>query len=433
VDAELFAYRANPTNARFGRLYDAARPWLTAVGTATVGSYRSLSVSGALDDVVNEGALTLSTAARGFAYFCPACDRAFLHRRDLRAHAVAEHRRRGTFGAVSLPRFARTSARLAIRRVARNLHRPELLEAAEPDPVDPGDRVFLGILIDELRGRLNEDARWCLERLLTLEEFDPVIVGVVREETRKLISDKRTRRRRISAMAAKFSEPKWKELNVRTLRETAAEVLGIETEERTMKAAYRDLWEKAVAAGMNGFECDTCDAPVDDSVARCWACGSVLDEEAPEEEVVEVELLNRARKLGIETEGKDRVELLLEIERLETATRAARRNVDLLTIESKRLNEQVTEAMPDGWTKKRTKLYVVYLDPGKKTRIVIFHNGLKIHFRVEEGFLDGFPDLMFFDADERRRRHYGRVNYEYTGDTASYALDLCKRVLGRYK
>ncbi len=103
-----------------------------------------------------------------------------------------------------------------------------------------------------------------------------------------------------------------------------------------------------------------------------------------------------------------------------------------MNFESKRLNEQITEAMPDGWTKKSLNQYMAYFDPGRTRRIAIFHRGLRIQFSVDDGFLDGFPDLVFLDSKERLAKHMGRVNYEYVGDTASYAHDLCLRVMKEY-
>lgn len=436
MEVELRSYRANPTDVSFGRLYSAAYPWLKSVGISSVRKYRSLSMDGALDDVVNEGALALSVSARRFTFFCPDCDRVFVNGGDLSRHAMRAHGRRGAGGLVSLSQFARTSARLAMKRTARRLHRPEIPTDEIDREVAPDfgveDRLIVEIMIERFRERLSARARANLESVLRRSLDDSSTFELLRMAEEFIgVKNSTTKERRMPEYSP---EPVWSELNIRTLREAAKGVLEFSTETRTMKTAYADLYEQLRATDRElVFSCQNCNSLIDDKMKRCWACGSVFNAASEEEEVIDAELSERAEKLGIATDGlTDRAALLSAIEDVETKTRAARKNVDLLTLESKRLNDQITETMPDGWSKKTSRQYTAYFDVDHVRRIAVFNRGLKVHFSVVDGFLDGFPDLVFFDKETRSAKHSGRTNYEYAGDTAQYAFDLCKRVMKEY-
>lgn len=230
-------------------------------------------------------------------------------------------------------------------------------------------------------------------------------------------------------------QPNWDVLNVRTLRTSAKEVLEIVPKKRTLKAAYAEVYE-ALRAGERelAFTCQNCGSLIDDEMDKCWACGLVFREEGDdgEEELVDGEIAARAAKLGLDVSALSREEAIERIEAEETRRRKETKDVDLLTIESGKLNEQMTDAMPDGWRKKRSNQYTTYFDADGTRRVAVYHRGLRVQFSVEDGFLDGFADLTFLNKDERRQKHYGRVNYEYMGDTAKYALDLAKRVFEKY-
>lgn len=168
MERELRAYRAEPTDVRFADVYRVVRPWLRSAGIATIRKYSSLTVSGSLDDVMVEGALSISSAARRFVYLCD-CGRAFVHLSDLAKHQREEHRRRGGCELVTLSRFATTSARLAMKRTAFRLVRPEILDPdVEPRGID-GEaeaRVVFEVLVSSVRERLSVRARVNLELIL---------------------------------------------------------------------------------------------------------------------------------------------------------------------------------------------------------------------------------------------------------------------------
>jgi RNA polymerase subunit RPABC4/transcription elongation factor Spt4 len=325
-----------------------------------------------------------------------------------------------------------------MKRTTRRLYRPEISEAEVDREVsldDVEDRLLLEITISRFRERLSTRAREVLELLLRSAVVDSSAAEDLRREVDLIIGVTRsTTSRKEIEMAEHAAEPNWSALNIRTLREASKEVLGLESTKRTMKSAYGEIREKLLKMDRELlFTCQNCDSLIDDKMDRCWACGLAFKDEVEEETVVEAEVVERARKLGIEVEGKDRANLLKEIEGVEGKTRDARRSVDLLTLESQRLNEQITEEMPDGWSKKTSKQYTAYFDSDRTRRVAIFHRGLKCHFSVDDGFLDGFPDLAFFDEESRRAKHFGRANYEYAGDMAKYAFDLFKRILKKYK
>jgi hypothetical protein len=226
-------------------------------------------------------------------------------------------------------------------------------------------------------------------------------------------------------------EPTWDALNVRTLRESAKEVLEFSPKKRTLRSAYAEVYDKLKESGRElAFTCQNCGSLIDDEMEKCWACGLVFRDEG--EEVVEDEVLERAKKLGLDVSALSEEEALERIEAAETKSRKSKENVDLLAIESKKLNERVAEEITDGWRAKRQKQFVAYFDPQGTKRFGIYHRGLKVDFLVEDGFLDGFPDVTFYDKDERRKRHFGRVNYQYLGDMANQAFDLIRRAIKQY-
>jgi hypothetical protein len=228
-------------------------------------------------------------------------------------------------------------------------------------------------------------------------------------------------------------EPKWEVLNLVTLKKAAAEILKVKPKKRTLKGAYAELLEVLRTTGRElTFTCQTCDSLIDDEMPRCWACGLVFTGESEEDEVVDAELVARAKRLGIDPGELDRAALLKKIEEAETKARAARTDADLARLESKRLNVKITEDLPDGWRKKESKQYTSYFDSSGTRRIAIWHRGLRVDFSVDDGFYDGFPQIEFFDASERKKRHYGRTNYVYNGDTIKTTLDLVKRCFGKY-
>jgi RNA polymerase subunit RPABC4/transcription elongation factor Spt4 len=237
-----------------------------------------------------------------------------------------------------------------------------------------------------------------------------------------------------TSAAVKYDpEPTWKVLTLPALKTSAKEVLGRTPKKRTIKGAYEELYVYLTKeSGRDlSFTCQNCGSLIDDEMEKCWACGLVFSEDS-EEEVVDTELSARARRLGIDPEGKERDELLEAIEAAETKARKAKENVDLLAIESQKLNEALIEAMPDGWRPSRVKQFTAYFDPQGVKRIGVYHRGLKIDFLVDEKFFDGFPDVSYFSPEERKKRHFGRVNYQYNGDMANQAIELVKRVFSKY-
>ncbi len=100
--------------------------------------------------------------------------------------------------------------------------------------------------------------------------------------------------------------------------------------------------------------------------------------------------------------------------------------------EFQQLNERLTELMPDGWTKHPVRNFVSYWDALNVKRIVVKRRGLHVFFAVEDGQLDGTPNLAFLDQEERRRRHFGRDNYLYVGDVTKEVLSVCQKVFDLY-
>jgi len=227
--------------------------------------------------------------------------------------------------------------------------------------------------------------------------------------------------------------PRWEEMNLATLRTACKEVLEFTPKKRTIKGAYQEVLDHLAGEKHDlPYLCGHCNAAIDGEMPRCWACGAEIDDGDEEPEPTEETVQDRAAAAGVKSEGRSAADLEREVEKRESKNRAQNR-VDLTGLESQRLNQLLTEAMPDGWRKSVSKQYIAYWDPAGARRLAVFNRGLAIHFTVEEGFLDGLKDVTHLDAEERKRRHFGRVNYLYVGDVAKDALAICKKVFRRYK
>lgn len=233
--------------------------------------------------------------------------------------------------------------------------------------------------------------------------------------------------------------PRWKVLSLQTLKESTKEVLGLEVAERTVRGAYEEVMGKLTGRELE-YVCGRCNAPIDGEMKLCWACGAAISEDGEEEPEMKLEEIQaRAKALGIAITAnntrKTKEVLTKEVEAAETRRRtAASRGADVHGIEAQKLNEALTEAMPDGWTKTVSKQFTSYWDPDHVRRIIVMFRGLRVHFGVEDGFFgEKLPEgCEFLDAEERRRRHFGRDNYVYRGDVAKEALQLSAKVFKKY-
>jgi hypothetical protein len=81
---------------------------------------------------------------------------------------MSKHRRRGVAALVSLSTFSQTSARLAMKRTARRLVRPEILEPDVETGIDydAESNVLMAMLVSRLRERLSARALAELEAIL---------------------------------------------------------------------------------------------------------------------------------------------------------------------------------------------------------------------------------------------------------------------------
>lgn len=240
----------------------------------------------------------------------------------------------------------------------------------------------------------------------------------------------------MSASIPELDGVKFDRLNLTTLRASCGEVLKFEPTGRKLREAYEEvlgfLNERAWGSWRAlEYLCAYCRSPIDDEMEKCWACGSVFGDEK-ESSMESTELEERARKLGVDTEGKSEEELTTEIEEAETLRRLNLKDANLSTLESKRLNERLSEELPDRWRKKVSNQFVGYHDPSGIRRVGVFHRGLKLVFTVEDGMLDDFDDLEYLDDSERRRLHYGRSNYVFRGDVSEDALKICRHIFSRY-
>lgn len=453
-ESALLLYRANPTDLNFNSLARTYEPWLQRTGRDALSRFSHLSPTADLDDLRVEGLLSLSRSARRFVHFCPVCGETFLDRRGLRAHAAGEHRVLGAEGLIGIETFCDISARMAMRRAARRLIRPEEILVEEfPEPVD-GDQEERIILADLLRcaeARLSGEALALLVRLLCGEVpvAGPALRGnraarvpTLARRMRDLIGpNDELKEVLMESVTATVPEkgPRWKVLSLQTLKESTKEVLGLEVAERTVRGAYEEVMGKLTGRELE-YVCGRCNAPIDGEMKLCWACGAAISEDGEEEPEMKLEEIQaRAKALGIAITAnntrKTKEVLTKEVEAAETRRRtAASRGADVHGIEAQKLNEALTEAMPDGWTKTVSKQFTSYWDPDHVRRIIVMFRGLRVHFGVEDGFFgEKLPEgCEFLDAEERRRRHFGRDNYVYRGDVAKEALQLSAKVFKKY-
>jgi len=124
-----------------------------------------------VEDLLNEGLLTLSVSARRYMFFCSRCGSAHLDLADFRRHSAEVHRVLGDVPAVSLLSFCETSAALVMRRVARNgltLEAPtEDLPALLPEvDLDAEERVFVSAALAAADRRVMGGVENLLSRIL---------------------------------------------------------------------------------------------------------------------------------------------------------------------------------------------------------------------------------------------------------------------------
>ena len=234
--------------------------------------------------------------------------------------------------------------------------------------------------------------------------------------------------------------PRWKVLSLQTLRESAKEVLDVDVTERTVRGAYEEVMGKLGGRELD-YVCGRCNAPIDGDMKRCWACGAAISDDEGEEdpEMKLEEIQARAKSLGIAITAnntrKPKDVLLKEVEAAETRRRtASARGADVHGIEAQKLNEVLTEKMPDGWTKSVSKQFTSYWDVDHVRRISVMLRGFRVCFCVDDGFFgkDLAEGCDFYPPEERRRRHYGRDNYIYRGDVAKEALRMSEAVFKKY-
>lgn len=181
-EVALRAYRADPTDRKFRHVYDIYKPWLRATGISHVRKIPPLNPGKDLDDVVVEGALAMSRAARRFVWFCRTCGEAFFRYGRLCDHAREVHRIRGNAGLVELATFCECSARMAMGRTARRLVRPLEVYAEAPEEAAGGEDVILTeYLIRAASLRMSASAREVLARVLGEPAPRPVSAAVADE------------------------------------------------------------------------------------------------------------------------------------------------------------------------------------------------------------------------------------------------------------
>ena len=446
----LLQYRADPTDLNFNRVATAYSPWIGRTGAEALRRLRRSPNSVDLDDLRVEGLLSLSRSARRFLHFCPVCGATFLQRTDLLRHAAEAHRVRGIEEVVGIETFCEVSARLAMRRAARRLIRPEeVLLDEPPEPIDAGaeERLILADLVRRAEERLSGEALALLIRLVV--SGAPAAPASKRGRARRVPSLS-LRMRKLMGPSDELKEelmenvtaalpekgPRWKVLSLQSLKESAKEVLGLEIAERTVRGAYEEALSKLTGRELD-YVCGRCNAPIDDKMNRCWACGAVISDGEEDPEMKLEEIQTRAKALGIPITAsgtrKTKDVLLKEVEAAETRRRNVR-STDVHGIEAQKMNEVLTGKMPDGWTKTVSKQFTSYWDAEHVRRFIVLFRGLRVHFAVDDGF---FPDPLpegceFLNVEERRKRHFGRDNYVYRGDVAKDVIEMAEKVFKKY-
>lgn len=189
---ELAAFRADPTSRNLLRLNSIATPWLRGRASQVISRYRRLTTVNDGDDLVNEGLLNLTRAARRYVALCPTCRRAFLRLDSLFGHLRDEHRVLGvSTNFVTLQRFCQESARLAMKRAARRLVTVDFVdsELAETGIDDEfSRRIEFECMVETARQRLSDRAEEVLAQILT---SDRVVKprGEIRRELRRHFRD----------------------------------------------------------------------------------------------------------------------------------------------------------------------------------------------------------------------------------------------------
>ena len=189
------------------------------------------------------------------------------------------------------------------------------------------------------------------------------------------------------------------------------------------------------------FLCNACKAPIDEKCAKCWACGSQLDDEFEQDDLTPEELKSRARAAGVSDEGSPE-QIENRVEGVETDKRRGKKKGQRRRNQAGKMAEAESEAImerimvgglkPDSWQKVERKMAFAFMDPNGVKRIEIRRRGIEIRMAVDEGVLPETEGLKMLTREERDTLHYGRLNHRYKGHVTETAIDLIKMVFAQY-
>lgn len=197
---------------------------------------------------------------------------------------------------------------------------------------------------------------------------------------------------------------RYQKLNINKIKKNCKKLFDYEIKSKILKKIIEEVIDYLDFDDIKTC-CNNCKVPINNDLKYCWACSSIFDYNSEIKESLNI---------------KSDKEFIKE-------TRSIIGRMD-----SRLINQKLTELMPDGWKKENRKPYFSYFDHEGTRRISVMKRGLDVHFTVEDGFLDNIDNVDFYDAKERRRRHYGLENYRYVGDYVNEVVEIAKKVFRKY-
>lgn len=166
----LINYRSNPSNLNFRKIAEEYNSWLNATATLTLQKFPSLSKT-SIDDLINEGLISMHKSIRRFMWICKYCGDAFIQLSDLNKHALDCHMTRGDVKLIKLSRFTEHSVKMTMKRSAIRMIKNNFIidyELLNVNNIE--DTINSEIVIRNAERKMTEDAKRILTYILSLSK-----------------------------------------------------------------------------------------------------------------------------------------------------------------------------------------------------------------------------------------------------------------------
>jgi hypothetical protein len=186
----LIKYRANPTNENFNSLVKEYTPWLNATAIITLKKFPSISDT-YLDDLFNEGLISIHNSARRFMWVCNCCDKSFIHLSDLNKHAKEFHSMRGNVKLIKISKYTEYLVKMNMKRFLIRIIKNSIVNNLEVTKIiDIEDIIASEIVIRNAEEKMTQDAKKILKYIFSLSKPNKIIKYKSEcQEIKNLLSD----------------------------------------------------------------------------------------------------------------------------------------------------------------------------------------------------------------------------------------------------